>query len=265
MGAMSRNFIDSARQRTELQSLLALPTSTPRDKLFVSHCTNMDDFVEYDYHYFANYDAHMVLPSGSMLHANYLCFLWHPVLEPIREFVRAHPVHPDDATVSMIVSQLAGRAPRTYSRRLNRPSEEDVAKYQNVLRQQGNLRAAEGGRRLSATERDAFETELERYQGLIPLSELQRRRSLMFNFDWDAKHGNSKEAAEFKAYWAALRTNAINSIVRYFGSISGGSTGWCENTPFYNEKTSGRCRPEMAKIGWLPWMEADGSPKQSCP
>jgi hypothetical protein len=204
-----------------------------------------------------------------MLHKNYLCFLWHPVLEPIREFVRAHPVHPDDATVSIIVSQLAGRAPRTYSRRLNPPSAEDIAKYQSVLQQQPqshNLRAATRvGRRLSDTDTDAYEAELEQYQGLIPLSELHRSRSLMFNFDWDAKHGNNKEVAEFKAYWAALRTNAINSIVRYFGSISGGSKGWCENTPFYHEKTSGRCRPEMAKIGWLPWMEEDGSPKQSCP
>ena len=61
----------------------------------------------------------MVLPSGSMLHSNYLCFLWHPALEEIRNFVLQHPVHPDDVTVSTVVSHLAGKAPRVYSRRLN--------------------------------------------------------------------------------------------------------------------------------------------------
>jgi len=40
-------------------------------------------------------------------------------LEEIRAFVRAHPVHPDDVTVSTIVSHVSGRAPKVYSRRLN--------------------------------------------------------------------------------------------------------------------------------------------------
>jgi hypothetical protein len=91
------------------------------DRQFIRHCPG--DVASYNYHEFANYHARMVLPSGSFLHSNYLCFLWHPVFEPIRAFVRAHPVHPDDVTVSTIVSQIAGRAPKVYSRRINTAKE----------------------------------------------------------------------------------------------------------------------------------------------
>uniref|UniRef100_A0A7S3L6I8 Glycosyl transferase 64 domain-containing protein n=1 Tax=Amphora coffeiformis TaxID=265554 RepID=A0A7S3L6I8_9STRA len=260
VGAMSRNFIDSDRQRAELKRLQTEQPNTPRDKLFVSHCSNTDDFVKYDYHFFANYDAHMALPSGSILHVNYLCFLWHPVLEPIRKFVRAHPVHPDDVTVSMIVSQISGRAPRVYSRRLNRPNVEDTAMYEEAM----SKFQQKDHRRLDARDAAEEENEMEMYQGLIPNSELSRIRSLMFSIDWDAKHTN-EEREDLKMYWAALREEAINSIVRYFGSITGGSIGWCENSPFYNPKVSGKCKPDMAKLGWLPWMDSVGRPKQTCP
>lgn len=262
MAAMSRNFVDSDRQKAELKRLQQQHPDTPRDKLFVSHCTNTDDHVEYDFHYFANYDAHMALPSGSILHVNYLCFLWHPVLEPIRKFVRAHPVHPDDVTVSMIVSQLSGRAPRVYSRRLNAPSEKDNALYKELLEKSQHHRRL--GEELG--DDDEYEDDaLVSYQGVIPISELQRMRSLMFKFDWDAPDKNQPNAAEFKQFWASLRTQAINSLVRYFGSFSGGSIGWCDGTPFYDPSKSGRCFPVMAKQGWLPWMKSDGRPKETCP
>jgi hypothetical protein len=259
MGAMSRNFVDTQRQKNELQHLQNNNPTKPRDTLFVSHCTNTNDHVEYDYHYFANYDAHMALPSGSMLHVNYLCFLWHPVLEPIRKFVRDYPVHPDDVTVSMIVSQLAGRAPRVYSRRLNPPSEKDTALFEKLLQQ-----SKHSERRLS-DRIENVEDFVEHSRGVIPVSELQRFRSLMFNIDWDAYSKGDPRLHDLKMYWAELRTQAINSLVRYFGSFSGGSIGWCEGTPFYNGKASGKCDPMMAKQGWLPWMESDGSPKQTCP
>ena len=263
IGAMSRNFVDSDRQKNELKRLQLERPETPRDELFISHCTNVDDFVDYDYHYFANYDAHMALPSGSILHVNYLCFLWHPVLEPIRQFVRAHPVHPDDVTVSMIVSQLSGRAPRVYSRRLNPPSEKDNALLEELLQksQQKHRQLSE----MSESFGDEDDDTIAEYRGIIPLSELQRHRSLMFNIDWDAYSKGDPRIADLKNYWAALRTQAINSLVRYFGSMTGGSIGWCEGTPFYNPKVSGKCHPEMAKQGWLPWMEQDGSPKETCP
>lgn len=59
-----------------------------------------------------------VLPSGSMIHRNYLCFIWHPALTELRKFVFDHLVHPDDMTVSTIVSHISGRAPKPYSRRV---------------------------------------------------------------------------------------------------------------------------------------------------
>ena len=258
MGAMSRNFVDSQRQKGELVRLRTENPHLARDKFFISHCTNVDDHVEYDYHYFANFDAHMALPSGSMLHVNYLCFLWHPVLEPIRKFVRAHPVHPDDVTVSMIVSQLAGQSPRVYSRRLNKPNEKDIQLYQKLLQ-----KSQETPRRLDDESGNDYFTELD--HGIVPLSESQRFRSLMFNIDWDAYSKGDPRLEELKKFWAELRTQAVNSLVRYFGSITGGSIGWCEGTPFYNEKKAGKCDPIMAKQGWLPWMDSDGSPKQTCP
>jgi hypothetical protein len=95
------------------------------DDFFLSHCSNhkeeddsssgsssnkVVDIVEYNYQYFAYYDANMVLPLGTILHVNYLCYLWHPIFDSICQFVLDHPVHPDDMMVSMIVPQLSGYA-----------------------------------------------------------------------------------------------------------------------------------------------------------
>lgn len=112
VGAMARKIDLGDRQIEESLGI----SKEPNDRFFVSHCPT--DNVNYNYFTFANFDARMVLPSGSFLHSNFLCFIWHPVFEDIREYVRSHPVNPDDGTVSMLVSQLAGRAPKVYSRRL---------------------------------------------------------------------------------------------------------------------------------------------------
>jgi hypothetical protein len=53
-----------------------------------------------------------------MIHRNYMCFIWHPALANLRKFVLDHIVHPDDMTVSTIVSHVSGRAPMPYSRRV---------------------------------------------------------------------------------------------------------------------------------------------------
>jgi len=227
----------------------------------------------------------MVLPSGSLLHVNYLCFLWHPALEPIRRFVRRHPVHPDDVTVSTVVSHLAGRAPRTYSRRLNPPQDKDGSggTNENNAPQQRLRRGSKPRQRRRLSESNVTDTTatIETWMdwesgmddddddgsddptlGWIPASEYERHRRLMFGIDWDAKGGMDQN----KQYWADLRTEAINSMVQYFGSINSGSIGWCDGLPeYYNPKKDGRCDPVMAKIGWLPWMNPDGSPKDTCP
>jgi len=114
IGAMARVLNVQNRQLKEKESY---PKYSEHE--WIGHCREKGDSVRYNFNYFANFGANMVLPSGSFLHSNYLCFLWHPALEEIRAFVRAHPVHPDDVTVSTIVSHVSGRAPKVYSRRLN--------------------------------------------------------------------------------------------------------------------------------------------------
>mmetsp|Transcript_1078 Transcript_1078/g.2307 ORF Transcript_1078/g.2307 Transcript_1078/m.2307 type:complete len:498 (+) Transcript_1078:207-1700(+) len=113
IGAMARKLDLGPRQAEESNGISKLPN----DRFFVSQCPS--DTLNYNYFTFTNFDARMVLPSGSFLHSNYLCFLWHPIFEDIRKYIRQHPVNPDDGTVSMLVSQLAGRAPKVYPRRIN--------------------------------------------------------------------------------------------------------------------------------------------------
>jgi Glycosyl transferase family 64 domain len=271
----------------------------PADDKFIPHCTNANDQVDYQFRFFANYDANMVLPSGSLLHASYLCYLWHPVLAEVRKFVLDHPVHPDDMTVSLVVSQLAGLAPRVYSRRL--PPADKMGG--DAKRKDAKTKATNDRRRLTAQddgndsaltarhddeyqfnsideeeEEDAQDVLKEEDKDAIASSseyeqqqwlrytrrqqQQQRHRRLMFSICWDCGAGMT----EMKQYWAELRAEAVNSLVRYFGSINSGSIGWCAvDSPYYRPEWDGRCRPAMAKQGWLPWMNPDGTPKATCP
>ncbi len=262
IGAMSRKIDYSPRQQEERQRL----DPEPNDKHFISHCDNLQDKVEYNFRFFANYDANMVLPSGSMLHSNYLCFLWHPALEEIRQFVLAHPVHPDDITVSTVVSHLAARAPKVYSRRLN-PDD-------GTVKRRGGRRLEETDPEVKAAEKEEENEEEERL--MTGESEKQvvqlensgigggpaHEKGGIGGICWDCGSGMSEK----KQIWADLRSQAINSLIKYFGSINSGSIGWCEGTEFYDPgKEDGHCKPTMARIGWLPWMKEDGSPKEKCP
>eukprot|EP00980_Cylindrotheca_fusiformis_P005040 scaffold1062_cov130-Cylindrotheca_fusiformis.AAC.46 len=212
IGAMARKLDYSKRQLEEKKELLQ--TTTKADRFFVSHCPT--DELTYNYFEFANFGANMVLPSGSFLHANYLCFLWHPLFEEIREYVQQHRVHPDDGTVSAIVSHLGGRAPKVYSRRINESKGDDPPRRR-----------------------------------LMKLNENDKA------IDWD-NPGNH----DTKMFWAKLRSDAANSLIRYFGSINSGSLGWCHETPW---QKGPYCKPEMAKVGYLPWMNDDHTPKSTCP
>ena len=79
----------------------------------------------------------------------------------------------------------------------------------------------------------------------------------MQGMDWD-KPGDH----ETKMEWGKLRSDAANSLVRYFGSINSGSLGWCHKTPWQKGQY---CKPEMAKIGYLPWLNRDHTPLATCP
>lgn len=225
IGAMARKIDIDDRQTKESMSV----SKNPSDKFFVSHCPS--DSVNYNYFTFANFDARMVLPSGSLLHSNFLCFLWHPLFEDVRKYIRSHPVNPDDQTVSMLVSQLAGRAPKVYSRRLPYPKKEEQ------------------------TEDKEEQTE-------------DRRRRLMDDIDWDAKGDAKQQQHDKQMFWGKLRSDVANSLARYFGSVNSGSLGWCYGTDHHEVKARNGenvCSPEMAKVGMLPWMNADNSAKDTCP
>ena len=265
VGAMARQLTYSPRQQRE-HDLLVADHPEAADRQFVSQCTNVQDELEYNYRYFANYNANMVLPSGSILHANYLCFLFHPALEPIRHFVRQHPVRPDDVTVSMIVSQLAGRAPRVYSRRLNPDTGPDET---NKKKRPRKRRQRQARRRLFDQEEEDDDddndgTTVATDDGMdhSNATATQHHRRLMFDINWDAKGGMNRQ----KQVWANLRTQAVNALVQYFGSLNSGSIGWCHGSTLYHDTSvAGHCKPDMAKIGWLSWMNPDGTPKETCP
>jgi hypothetical protein len=175
-------------------------------------------------------------------------------------------------TVSMIVSQLAGRAPRVYSRRLNnKRQQQQQQQQQNEPKENRHRRLSQVGgadrvdseeeneelfnRQFGFDEENEDQDEQQQQQqqlleellqedpsssdmGLVPVSE-QMRRKLLFSIEWDVD--NSK-MTDTKKLWAALRTEAVNALTRYFGSINAGSIGWCEGTQWYNpKKKEGKC------------------------
>jgi Glycosyl transferase family 64 domain len=223
IGAMARRLDVSMRAKAEKD---LLPKG---ERQWVSNCRTEGDTVKYNYHHFAQTGANMVLPSGSFLHRSFLCFLWHPTLEEIRKFVRDHPVHPDDITVSTIVSHVSGRAPKVYSRRLNR---------HDIL---GN-----------STELESLDQTLEGLdkQNDGYFKDNQPRRRLLWD---DGSHD----------VWARKRESAVDSLLGYFGSINSGSDGWCYGTRFH-DLTKNICIPDQAKEGMLSWM-SENNQALPCP
>jgi hypothetical protein len=204
------------------------------DRLFISYCPS--DQIRYNYNEFAQFGAKMVLPSGSFLHSNYLPCLWHGIFQPLRTYVQEHPVHPDDGTVSMIIAQLSGRAPKVYSRRINNSN--DPAS------------GARKGRRLF--ERRATSFDLYHNNSIV----LDRRR-LMDGINWDAPGAHAQ-----KMDWGKLRSDVANSLARYFGSVNSGSLGWCYGTEFQRGES---CDPDQAKVGMIPWLNRDHTARTTCP
>ena len=253
IGAMARKLDLNPRQKEERQAIL----NGPGDRFFVSHCPG--DNQRYNFNEFANFGANMVLPSGSFLHSNYLCWLWHPVFQEIRDYVQQHPVNPDDGTVSIIVSQLSGRAPRVYSRRINESNSRRLTQEVEEITALTNETTTVESSRILAVDEGYDEhkvtpnLEYEHQQQ----SRRRRRRRLMDGIDWDSGGKEDK-----KHRWGQLRSDAANSLIRYFGSINSGSIGWCFGTPYQSGEY---CKPEMAKIGYLPWMKEDHTPRDVCP
>ena len=105
-----RRAIDKQRSR-ELNSAIDGP-----DNNFVPLCRNNagDNIATYNRHGFPSFDSHILLPTGSIIHRNFMCFIWHPAFEEIRQYVLDHVTHPDDIFVSILIAQLSGRGPKTF-------------------------------------------------------------------------------------------------------------------------------------------------------
>lgn len=62
--------------------------------------------------------------------------------------------------------------------------------------------------------------------------------------------------------WADMRSDALNSIVGYFGSMNGGSVGWCLSTGYHPRKHGGgglhTCTIMEPSLDWIPWINQGG-------
>jgi len=201
---------------------------------FTPVCRNVTgDHVEYNYFTFPDFAGHVLLPSGTFLHRNFLCFIWHPAFEELRQWVVTHKTMPDDMTVSTLISHLSGRAPRTF------PREVFNAK-----------------RRLSSVDmidpvplQNEHISDRSRSQSLQP--DQSHRRLL-----WKQKN------------WGGMREEAINSILGYFGSIHPGTVGWCAGTSYMKNNNRGVpfvCHPEKPSLDLLPWLTKGGIGSTQCP
>ncbi len=191
------------------------------------------DHVEYNYFTFPDFAGHVLLPSGTILHRNFLCFIWHPAFHELRQWVVMHKTMPDDMTVSMLISHLSGKAPRTFPREVKAKgrrlfetessfsiSSQDVGINNNVL---------EGS----------------------PPPDASHRRLL-----WKQKG------------WGNMRQEAINSIVGYFGSMHSGTVGWCAGTPYMKSNSRGVpfvCHPDAPSLDLIPWLTEGGIGSSQCP
>eukprot|EP00591_Stephanopyxis_turris_P000564 CAMPEP_0195507742 /NCGR_PEP_ID=MMETSP0794_2-20130614/1129_1 /TAXON_ID=515487 /ORGANISM="Stephanopyxis turris, Strain CCMP 815" /LENGTH=410 /DNA_ID=CAMNT_0040634525 /DNA_START=545 /DNA_END=1777 /DNA_ORIENTATION=- len=203
----------------------------------------VNDYLLYDTTYY-NFGTNMVLPSGSFLHKNYLCFIWHEAFQEVRDFVVNHPCRPDDVMVSIVVSQLSGLAPLVYSRFINKIKTE---KAENSTTRRLTI-SSPTSPNIEELPSEFNHLEFENYSHTDAL----HRRLL-----W-----NDNDALE----WLQLRREAVNSISGYFGSINGGSIGWCFGTEYYKANKYGvkDCIPPCATAGQIPWMKEGGYGYDEC-
>ena len=174
----------------------------------------------------------------------------------------AHPTHPDDITVSMIVSHVSGRSPRVYTRRMHKRNAKKVESdgkitdmhwkyFQTVvmLPPRGSL-SNHVRRRLEIEEEISSSKQYEDYLYESRVEKIGRRKLL-----W-----NEEE-------WAGLREDALNSISSYFGSFNGGSVGWCLTTQFHVRTKNNLhwCEPVISGLDWAPWINEGKIEYDACP
>jgi hypothetical protein len=229
-------------QKTNLQASIDIITRDKYDYVdeihptFTPICRNVTgDHVEYNYFSFPDFAGHILLPSGTYIHRNYLCFIWHPAFDELREWVISHKTMPDDMTVSTLVSHLSGKAPRTF------PREVKDATRRRLLSSESSIS-------IPSHDDDSIDNEF--IMQLHP-PDASHRRLL-----WKQKG------------WGNMRLEAINSIVGYFGSIHPGTVGWCGGTPYMKHNDRGVpfvCHPEAPTLDLIPWLTEGGVGSNQCP
>lgn len=194
---------------------------------FTPFCRNATgDHVEYNYFSFPDYNAHMLLPSGSILHRNYLCFIWHPAFEELRTWVVHHKTMPDDMTVSTLVSHLSGRAPRTVPQKIT---------------------TFNTGRRLTE-DSSQYYSDIIANDALIPNQ--SHRRLLWKNPNW-AKW-REEAINSILNYFGAIHPGTV-------GWCAG--TKYSQD----HHKHHYECKPEIPSLNMLPWLTEGGAGFDHCP
>ena len=194
---------------------------------FTPFCRNATgDHVEYNYFSFPDYNAHMLLPSGSILHRNYLCFIWHPAFEELRTWVVHHKTMPDDMTVSTLVSHLSGRAPRTVPQKIN---------------------AFNTGRRLTEDDSEYYP---DISANVAPIPNQSHRRLLWKNPNW-AKW-REEAINSILNYFGAIHPGTV-------GWCAG--TKYSQD----HHKHHYECKPEIPSLNMLPWLNEGGVGFDHCP
>lgn len=194
---------------------------------FTPFCRNATgDHVEYNYFTFPDYNAHMLLPSGSILHRNFLCFIWHPAFEELRTWVVHHKTMPDDMTVSTLVSHLSGRAPRTVPQKIN---------------------SFNSGRRLTE---DSSEYYYDTSANDAPIPNQSHRRLLWKNPNW-AKW-REEAINSILNYFGAIHPGTV-------GWCAG--TKYSQD----HHKHHYECKPETPSLNMIPWLNEGGVGFDHCP
>eukprot|EP00984_Skeletonema_dohrnii_P007583 scaffold2769_cov92-Skeletonema_dohrnii-CCMP3373.AAC.2 len=194
---------------------------------FTPFCRNATgDHVEYNYFTFPDYNAHMLLPSGSILHRNFLCFIWHPAFEELRTWVVHHKTMPDDMTVSTLVSHLSGRAPRTVPQKIN---------------------SFNSGRRLTEDSSEYY-TDISANEAPIPNQ--SHRRLLWKNPNW-AKW-REEAINSILNYFGAIHPGTV-------GWCAG--TKYSQD----HHKHHYECKPENPSLNMIPWLNEGGVGFDHCP
>lgn len=146
-------------------------------------------------------------------------------------------------TVSTIVSQLTGKAPRAFSRRIKRSRARSLTEDTNdgnnnmrdIYAQKGNLVGEQHGNE------NNLEIPLESQDNSYLRDNMRIHRKLL----WQQEN------------WADMREQAVKFVIGYFGSINPGSVGWCTGTDHYQvnrRKKSYYCDPEFPVSDQVPWM-----------